>query len=110
MDKIKLLLCAGPNYSATSPLFYTLCQDNRYCHPGHRKEWHYLHIMQSNGAEEYKKFHGTPNDEIRGKPPNLLKDSKWVKDKWTKEEEDYYFSRPLTIEKYVSTTRSIGRT
>ena len=102
MDKIKLLLCAGTNYSATSPLFYTLCQDNRYCHPGHRKEWHYLHIMQSNGEEEYKKFHGTPNDEIIGKPPNLLKDSKWVKDKWTKEEEDYYFSRPLTIEKYVS--------
>ena len=38
MAKIKLLLGAGVPYAATTPLWYTLALDNKYCHTGHRKE------------------------------------------------------------------------
>ncbi len=41
-----LLMNSGVAFSATSPLHYTLCWDNKYAHTGHCKEHHYLHILE----------------------------------------------------------------
>ena len=52
VDKPKLLLSAGTMFSATTPLFYTLCYDNKYAQTGAVKEHNFLHKL-------YKKFDKT---------------------------------------------------
>jgi|TARA_B100000131_G_C18028147_1_gene577299 hypothetical protein len=39
---MKLLLCTGHAWAATTPMYYTLGYYNKYCHTGHRKENGYL--------------------------------------------------------------------
>ncbi len=46
MTKIPLLICSGTAFSATSPLHYTLCLDNKYAHTGLCKENYYLYSIQ----------------------------------------------------------------
>ena len=41
-----LLISAGTAFSATSPLHYTLCWDNKYSHTGLTKENYYLYSLQ----------------------------------------------------------------
>ena len=53
MAKIKLLLGAGVPYAATTPLWYTLALDNKYCHTGHRKEPQWLDIIQKQEEQKY---------------------------------------------------------
>ena len=40
-----LLMNLGVGWSATTPFLYTLSIDQRYCHPGHVKENHYLRMI-----------------------------------------------------------------
>ena len=43
---MKMLWNLGVNYAATTPLWYTLTEDQKYCHTGHRKEIHWLHLLE----------------------------------------------------------------
>ena len=40
-----LLMNLGTGWSATTPFLYTLTIDQKYCHPGHVKENHYLRMI-----------------------------------------------------------------
>ena len=42
---MKLLLCSGHAWAASTPMFYTLGYYNKYCHTGHNKEFPYLWQM-----------------------------------------------------------------
>ena len=53
MAKIKLLLGAGVPYAATTPLWYTLQWDHKYCHTGHKKEPQWLDILQKQQEQKY---------------------------------------------------------
>ena len=121
--KPKLLLNAGTNYSATSPLWYTLGLDNKYAHTGHAKEHNYLYHMMT-GYNPTKSVRLTqkweqndiikkPNKKKREKArdgkdgfmhvyPEMTKRSPYIKDKWTHEERvDFFDSPELSIDKYI---------
>lgn len=59
---MKMLWNLGVNYAATTPLWYTLSEDQKYCHTGHRKEIHWLHLLEWEfTGKKYKqpvKYHG----------------------------------------------------
>ena len=104
MAKIKLLLNVGIPYAATTPLWYTLAWDNKYCHTGHCKEPHWLDVIQFEQQEKYGKikkdrrrwFLKVPTSyKKKGKPSEIQRTS------FTSEEEQYFFSLPTSIEKYI---------
>ena len=109
-----LLMNLGVGWAATSPFLYTLSIDQRYCHPGHIKENHYLRIIFD---EEIRKV---VSDEFIGR--NVIKDfilktsaneSHWLFRGWQKElfEYNYHFMddsnyiknwyQDVSIEKYI---------
>ena len=45
LKKPVLLMNLGVGWSATTPFLYTLTIDQKYCHPGHVKENHYLRMI-----------------------------------------------------------------
>jgi len=49
--KPKLLLSAGIAFSATTPLYYTLCYDNKYAQTGAVKEHGFLHMLYNKNNE-----------------------------------------------------------
>ena len=104
MAKIKLLLNVGIPYAATTPLWYTLAWDNKYCHTGNCKEPHWLDVIQFEQQEKYGKikkdrrrwFLKVPTSyKKKGKPSEIQRTS------FTSEEEQYFFSLPTSIEKYI---------
>ena len=113
--KPKLLLNAGTCFSATSPLWYTLNLDNKYCHPGHVKEHNYLWHMdigkitdnKSVRLQNWQKYIVKGHKKSKGQKfehvlPEMLAESKWVKDKWTLDENrDFFANKEINIEKYI---------
>ncbi len=127
--KPKLLLNAGTNFSATTPLWYTLGLNNHYAHTGHAKEHNYLYHMMIDA----KRSINTPsqlNSSVRltqkweqtdlikktkkkekkrdGKDgfmhvyPEMTKRSPFIEGKWTLEERRDFFDNPeLSIDKYI---------
>ena len=109
--KPTLLLNSGVAFSATSPLHYTLCWDNKYAHTGHCKEHHYLYILESdkeivndghgklkiNYLDRLKERLSTMNEGWHlHKPKILTKDSEYVKF----DGKDFY-SKEVSIKKYI---------
>ena len=93
-----LLLNSGVAFSATSPLHYTLCWDNKYAHTGHCKEHHYLHILETGDKlvkDEFLK--AKRQKQHRRKPPILCPDSEYVKFKG-----ENFFCDDITIDRYIS--------
>ena len=112
MEKIKLLLGAGVPYAATTPLWYTLTWDHKYCHTGHKKEPQWLDIIQRQEEKKYnlkydqghrfidrsKKFSETPAFYYKSR----FKKPWWIiRTAFSREEEDYFFTLPTSIEKYI---------
>ena len=101
-----LLMNLGTGWSATTPFLYTLTIDQRYCHPGHIKENHYLYMLH----EKYDLNETTIKDFILRTSAN---ESHWIFRKWQKElyEYDYHFMddpnyiknwyEDISIEKYI---------
>ena len=110
MAKIKLLLGAGIPYAATTPLWYTLQWDNKYCHTGHRKEPHWLDVIQKQQELKYnpgwkkgnrlkdrrRKFVIAPVAYLKPEKPAEIQ-----RTSFTSEEEEYFFSLPTSIDKYI---------
>ena len=90
---IPLLLNFGTAYSATSPLWRTLQDDTRYLHTGHRKKTHWLWLLRNQDTNVERKFVLTPEPSAQVSSRQHIK--------FTKEEEDYFFSIPTSIEKYI---------
>ncbi len=100
-----LLMNLGTGWSATTPFLYTLTIDQRYCHPGHIKENHYLRIIfdEAIGRKSIKDF-------ILG---TSAKESHWLFRGWQQElfEYNYHFMddpnyiknwyEDVSIEKYI---------
>ena len=90
---IPLLLNFGTAYSATSPLWRTLQDDTKYLHTGHRKKTHWLWLLRNQDTNVERKFVLTPEASAQVSSRQHIK--------FTKEEEDYFFSLPTSIEKYI---------
>lgn len=90
---IPLLLNFGTAYSATSPLWRTLQDDTKYLHTGHRKKTHWLWLLRNQDTNVERKFVLTPEPSAQVSSRQHIK--------FTKEEEDYFFSLPTSIEKYI---------
>mgnify|MGYP001157369808 FL=1 len=90
---IPLLLNFGTAYSATSPLWRTLQDDTKYLHTGHRKKTHWLWLLRNQDTNVERKFVLTPEPSAQAPSRQHIK--------FTKEEEDYFFSLPTSIEKYI---------
>ena len=90
---IPLLLNFGTAYSATSPLWRTLQDDTRYLHTGHRKKTHWLWLLRNQDTNVERKFVLTPEPSAQVSSRQHIK--------FTKEEENYFFSLPTSIEKYI---------
>ncbi len=90
---IPLLLNFGTAYSATSPLWRTLQDDTKYLHTGHRKKTHWLWLLRNQDTNVERKFVLTPEPSAQVSSRQHIK--------FTKEEENYFFSLPTSIEKYI---------
>ena len=110
MAKIKLLLGAGVPYCATTPLWYTLTWDHKYCHTGHKKEPQWLDVIQKQQEQKYNEKYdlGVRLQDRRPKftriPYFYLGHKKpwWIqRTKFNRQEEDSYFSLPTTLEQYI---------
>ena len=110
MAKIKLLLGAGVPYSATTPLWYTLTWDHKYCHTGHKKEPQWLDIIQKQQEQKYNEKYDRGVRLIDRRPkftriPYFYLGHKkpwWIqRTKFNRQEEDSYFSLPTTLEQYI---------
>ena len=110
MEKIKLLLGAGVPYCATTPLWYTLTWDHKYCHTGHKKEPQWLDVIQKQQEQKYNEKYdrGVRLQDRRPKftriPYFYLGHKKpwWIqRTKFNRQEEDSYFSLPTTLEQYI---------
>ena len=111
--KPKLLLCLGTAYSATTPLYYTLSVDQRYCHGGYDKEYKQLYLDYLRGTSNYRhylkhqfrrmfqnkvKTHNEFGGE-RQRHPDVHYTNPFVK--FTEEEKEYFFNPPTEISKYI---------
>ena len=54
--KIPLLIFAGWGHAASTPFYYTLSVDNKYCHGGHRKETGYLNELDFENNRRLRKI------------------------------------------------------
>ena len=96
--KPTLLLNSGVAFSATSPLHYTLCWDNKYAHTGHCKEHHYLYILESGNQKVKNEFINKKRQiQHKKKPPILCPDSEYVKFKG-----ENFFCEDMSIDRYIS--------
>ena len=92
--KPTLLLFGGICFCATTPLYYTLCWDNKYAHGGHCKETEYFRVIENNKL--VKRFLGQREKDLRNKPPILCSNSPYVK--FSGEE---FFCKDISIERYI---------
>jgi len=103
--KPTLLMNVGVGWAATTPMCYTLSILQRYCHPGHIKENHYLRALCEAKGNVYTAWNWmsrTVEDEMM-----------WTYCGWRPEEHAYcahfheddyihqWWEKPLTIEKYI---------
>ena len=103
--KPTLLMNVGVGWAATTPMCYTLSILQRYCHPGHIKENHYLRAL----CEEKGDVHTAWNWMSQTVEDEMM----WTYCGWRPEEHAYcahfhendyihkWWQKPLTIEKYI---------
>ena len=100
--KIPLLVFGGWGHAASTPFYYTLSVDNKYCHGGHRKETGYL-----NELENYEFFDqpmwtytSDPYDRLMVKNSSMPP----ILDTYVKHSEDFirdWIAEPPSIDKYI---------
>jgi hypothetical protein len=96
--KPTLLLSAGVAFSATSPLHYTLCWDNKYAHTGHCKGPQYLFTLESGNENEIYKFLHLRRKGNRGRKPKILShDSEYCKF-----DGKDFFCKDMSIDRYIN--------
>ena len=109
MSKIPLLLFCGWGHSASTPFYYTLALDNKYCHAGHKKEIGYLTELENYeffGKDMWIGCHTDPYDRLLGDSKHLW-DVPEILDRhspYNKHSEDFirdWISPPPSIEKYI---------
>ena len=113
--KIPFLFNVGCAYCATSPLWRTLQHDTKYLHTGHRKKTHWLYVLQyqdqfqwnreqqdNKGAlASYNRWQGRASKFLAVPRGHLISDNSREETKFTREEDNYFFSLPTSIEKYI---------
>ena len=113
--KIPFLFNVGCAYCATSPLWRTLQHDTKYLHTGHRKKTHWLYVLQyqdqfqwnreqqdNTGAlASYNRWQGRASKFLAVPRGHLISDDSREETKFTREEDNYFFSLPTSIEKYI---------
>ena len=100
-----LLMNIGVGWAATTPMCYTLSINQRYCHPGHIKENHYLRALCEEKGNVYTAWNWmsqTVKDEMM-----------WTYTGWKPVEHAYcahfhendyihkWWEKPLRVEKYI---------
>ena len=96
--KPTLLLSAGVAFSATSPLHYTLCWDNKYAHTGHCKGPQYLSTLESGSEREIYKFIHLRRKGNRARKPSILShDSEYCKF-----DGKDFFCDDMSIDRYIN--------
>ena len=102
---MNFLLNAGVCYSATTPFYYTLALDNKYCHAGHQKENAYLKLlnMVMNSVPDHKleRF-------LADKRKKALPQHPWVQmvDNSIALDDDLY-APPYSLDRYVDYYRKL---
>ena len=114
--KPKLLLCPGTGYSATTPLYYTLAVNHQYCHGGYDKEYKFLTLLYAKEVKDIKySLYHYKHDFRRNLNSEPLDNGVYKrfgakrerhplvdhKNPHTHLNIEYYYSRPITIEKYI---------
>ena len=113
--KIPFLFNVGCAYCATSPLWRTLQHSTKYLHTGHRKKTHWLYVLQyqdqfsfdnkqknnEGSLESYKRWQGRARKFLAVPRGQGIGDNSREPTKFTREEEDYFFSLPTSIDKYI---------
>ena len=111
----KLLLCPGTGYSATTPLYYTLAVNHKYCHGGVDKEYKLLPLLyykETKNLKEslyhykywFKRHENLENDNGVYKRFGAKRERHPLvdhKNPYTHLDLEYYYSRPLTLDKYI---------
>ena len=97
--KPPFLLSAGTSYSATTPLYFTLAKQQKYCHAGTQKENGYLKLLN---LPDYR----VP-DYIRSLESRGRADHAWIRmvddrDFVNEEETKKWLSPPYNLDEYVS--------
>ena len=92
---MNFLLNAGIGWSATTPFYYTLALDNKYCHAGHQKENAYLKLLTSVPDHKLERF-------LAAKRKQVLPQDPWVQmvDNSIALDDDLY-APPYSLERYV---------
>ena len=103
--KPTLLMNIGIGWAATTPMCYTLSIKQRYCHPGHIKEHHYLRALCEDKGNVYTAWNWMSQ--------TVENEMMWTYCGWRPEEHAYcahfhendyihqWWQKPLTIEKYI---------
>ena len=102
---MKFLLSAGTAYSASTPLYYTLALDQKYCHAGAHKENEYLKLLSVPvGAPDYCSLEEFIKYRRLEESPN----HEWVKmvDNSIALDDDIY-EPPYTLDRYVEYYRRL---
>jgi len=98
---MKLLLCPGHAWAASTPMYYTLAYYNKYCHTGHMKEFSYLWQMYLEDIGDIK-FSSFQYRNIRNQ---IQTEGKGNSKKLSPMPEDFslldYYKRPFRIENYI---------
>lgn len=89
------LLNAGVGWSATTPFYYTLALDHKYCHAGHKKENGYLKLLSHVPNHKRERFFAATRKQISPQ-------DRWVKmvDNSIALDDDLY-SPPYSLDRYV---------
>ena len=96
---IDFLLNAGTGWSATTPFYFTLAKQQKYCHSGHQKEMGYLKLMSKTDKSDISIYKETLRQ--RSNP-----DAAWIKmvdnrEFISREETEELLKPPYTIDKYI---------
>jgi len=107
---MNFLLNAGVGWSATTPFYYTLALDNKYCHAGHQKENAYLKLLSYRPTKFWDNPSNHLNHDIfikRKKERASLKDP-WVQmvDNSIALDDDLY-APPYSLDRYVDYYRKL---
>ena len=107
-SKPQLLLFGGWGHSASTPFYYTLGLDNKYCHAGHKKETGYLNELENyeflgremwgSVSDPYERLMTTKKP--RWEVPEVLS----RQSKYNKHSEEFirdWVAPPPSIEKYI---------
>lgn len=92
---MNFLLNAGVGWSATTPFYYTLALDNKYCHAGYQKENAYLKLLTNVPDNKLERF-------LADKRKKALPQHPWVQmvDNSIALDDDLY-APPYSLDRYV---------